>query len=399
MRQQLGTAPANAADAATKAYVDSKIAGGVQTINASTANTWVRIARITMAAVFDGASASITLLAVPDGNDTVNYADIKIRAGQRVAFGTNPAADIVLMRGSTLTNADLGYVVVQNTPTSIVDFYIRIQASGRQYTLDTAIAQNQTGVITFINQEAGSTTAPTGLVTGSNSTDAEYFGQANLGGNRVTNVGTPTASTDAATKSYVDAAPLCGATGTPVGWRFGPQYVLGTGTGTPTTGLVYFTPIWVAEVPQTIDSIHVKVTTAMAGGTATAAYVALYPDDKTAGLPDTTVATRLGSGTVDMTSAAEKIVTFAAPVVLNPGVYWLAFLYYQGTTAPTTTPVFTVINNNVIPFASATSIGIGTNIRSITSTGSVTALPTTKLTSFAANAGSVVPYMMLRRSA
>jgi hypothetical protein len=370
-RQQLGIAPSNGADAATKAYVDTLVASGVtyKTIQAGTANTWVRFGRATLGAVNDGVSVSYALLAAPDTENTVNVVEGKLRAGQRAAFGSNPAVDVVLTRATSVTTADIGYVIVQNTPSTIVDFYVRLKIVGRQYTLTGPISTAGTGAFTWISGEVGSTTTPSGLVAATTSMDIEY-----------------------------DAADLPPNAGVPVGWYIGPQGY-GTGVATAASGVWCYNPIFIGYAGGTFDAFVSNLSTVRSGGTGTLTMFALHGDDGT-GFPDTSVV--LASATATVSTVGKVISTFAAPIALVPGIYWVASLYYAGSAAPTTQEQFTSISGGLMNVPLSPTITVGSTMRGLRSSAATyTGLPGTKLASSAiiTQTGATSHYVMLRRSA
>jgi hypothetical protein len=376
MRQQLGTTPANAADAATKSYVDTAVANAgsapsYKTI--ATANQWVRIARVTMPAQYDGASANVDLVGVPDGFDSVNVVSMKIRAGQRGAIGTNPAADIVLTRATTMTTANVGYVVVQNTPTSIVDFYVQIQAQGRAYQIYAQPSLNVNGTFTLFNQDAGSSTTPSGLVFGSTSTDNEW---------------------NSGQKAMFSLAPPIGGYDIPAG------ILPNTGTGVAqTTGRMYIQPWVIGPSGFTVDQAAIRMSTPQSGGTTTA-YVAVYGTDQY-GLIDTSQRLMLSNSFVLTTSAATIYATFPTPTFLPIGLYWVAYLYVQ-TSAPTTQALVVGINNSTWALPNLSGV-VGTSVRGYYYNTTVSTPPTTAIafnsTNWSQTANTDVPQIMLRRSA
>lgn len=372
--QQLGPAPSNSADTATKAYVDSAIAGvggaSYKTIAATTAGQWVRFARVTVSSVGGGVSSDITLLGVPDSNNTVDYVDLKLRVGQRAAFGNAPAADVVLMRASTVTAPNMGYVVVQNTPTTIVDFYVQLLIVGRQYQIEyDTPAVTGTASISWFNQDAAST--PTLTANASYSTDQVW---------------------NSAQKAMFSLAPPT------AGWYDAPAGSIGSDStpGALTSQRQTFTPFIIGPSTVTYDAFVQRLKVAQSGGTVV--YLnALYGSDAN-GMPDTT--TTLASATTpSLATVGNLIIPFAAAVTLAPGIYWVSTLYYAST-APTTPPTFTPINNSTWALPIPAGTNVNQNVRGYYISGRTT-LMTAALTwsSVIADAGTDIPYTMLRRSA
>jgi hypothetical protein len=156
------------------------------------------------------------------------------------------------------------------------------------------------------------------------------------------------------------------------------------------TGTVYFMPVDVGPNPQTMKGIGVNVTTAYVAGTAVITVtLGLYKDDITGGKPD--LPQLLYSGTIDASATGIKLASFPSDLILNPGRYWLAFLYVASV-APTTAPSFTCVTA-ALPLPLPGGTAPGTLARAYTFAG--TALPTTVQT-LGVHGGSVCPVVALR---
>jgi hypothetical protein len=101
---------------------------GIATTNTGSpgANQWQRLCTATISSQFADAQAEITMLQFGDGSATESYAKLVFRVKQQAAFGSNPIVETVLFdaRGN-ITLAQFVAVIVQNTPTTIVDLYFQ----------------------------------------------------------------------------------------------------------------------------------------------------------------------------------------------------------------------------------------------------------------------------------
>jgi hypothetical protein len=409
----LGT-PTASTDAATKAYVDSVAGGGsaaARTLTTGTAGYWGRFARVTITAVGGGLNALLNVLISPySGQATIDQAEFKFRARQTAAFGSAPVVDMALEQAMGLSNTNIGYVVVQNTPTTLVDLYVQLPTAATYANIvPDDVAPSDTGAsIQWINNDALATTTPSGLVTATLSTENVYgtiTPQANIvmGGRQVTGLGTPVNTTDATTKAYVDANDVVWATPTPpVSWyaTAGGQQSNVSGSAL-TSGTVNFTPFMVGQGSWTTDAIISRLVGAQSGGTVSLD-VAIYAN--LAGLPDTSgnPLARAASTAVTLTTANTNIVqTLTSAFTLQANkTYWLASLYVASS-APTTAPTFIYVNNPSWGLAIPSSIGLGNMPRAYT-WASRTVLPTGAAlvaSNLSVATANTVPMLYLRRSA
>lgn len=150
-----------------------------------------------------------------------------------------------------------------------------------------------------------------------------------------------------------------------------PVNMMQTGaSGALVSGTVTWVPIDVGPKPLSIQSIGVNVTTARVGGTVTEA-VGVYADDGGGGHPLLTGGPLVSGTLAAMTSTGTKVATVSK--VLQPGRYWLAFLY-ASTVTPSTVPQVTALGNQSRPIPLSNGIAIGTDVRGWSMTGQ-TSLP------------------------
>lgn len=130
----------------------------------------------------------------------------------------------------------------------------------------------------------------------------------------------------------------------PVGWWKGD--VQGGSIATnqaPVNAYAFGSPFFVAE-PETWDQIAARVGgTAVVGGAGVVVDFAVYGDDGEGRITGAVLGSIMGvawpAGTLTPIVGA-----FAAPLVLQPGFYWIA-MGYRFTTAPTTAPTMVIYNS------------------------------------------------------
>lgn len=153
---------------AIKTYVDANAGGGVVSFQSAntgaTANQYTRIARVTLTTQYSDYNASINYT-VGGHSQAGTYAGIlNIRVKQQLAFGNNPEMECnqINLNGGIVS---FGYVIVQNTPTTIVDFYVYITTGYAEINAGVSSDKNSDYCVYYSNDTI-STTQPTGWVAG-----------------------------------------------------------------------------------------------------------------------------------------------------------------------------------------------------------------------------------------
>ena len=128
---------------------------------ATDSGNWTKVARIELSAQYENATAFIGYHNSTNGQADARAGFLTIRSKQELALGNDP---YVAVNSWFLdeTSVDIGYVIVQNTPTSIVDFYV--QPNNTYTTIHaTAISMDNQTDITWYSGGAYVTT-PAGIV-------------------------------------------------------------------------------------------------------------------------------------------------------------------------------------------------------------------------------------------
>lgn len=126
-------------------------------------NKWARIARITLTSQFQDANATLVTNVSGTSQASQFAAVVNIRAKQQAAFGNDP----LVSTDSYFYNGDvvgIGYVIVQNTPTTIVDFYAQVKTNFARAKFNLS-SGSDIQRITWYSDEAWQA-SPTGLVDG-----------------------------------------------------------------------------------------------------------------------------------------------------------------------------------------------------------------------------------------
>jgi hypothetical protein len=129
-------------------------------------------------------------------------------------------------------------------------------------------------------------------------------------------------------------------------WYTSPNTGTALTTGAGTVNVLRTIPFIVSKV-MTIDQMEINVTTAGAGGTGNAR-VGIYADNGN-NYPGALV---VDAGAASTTSTGVKAFTAGMPVTLDPGLYWLAYVHDNATTAPTVRAFAVASLNPVLGYAS-----------------------------------------------
>lgn len=184
----------------------------------------------------------------------------------------------------------------------------------------------------------------------------------------------------------------------PIGWITLDPSTLSTGAG---TALVQ-NRVTFARFPLqagTYDAMFYNVTTASSGGAGLAASLGLYADDGSGWWPNCGAGLLASATGLSLSSTGLKTGTLGSAVVLTrPAVLWGAF-WYGYTSAPTTAPILTCINNNLQTWPRPTANGVNV-IRGWCLTGQ-SALPTVSPTTatMVLSGNNDIPALAIRRSA
>lgn len=87
-------------------------------------NQWTKIATVTIAVQYHDLAITLYLKSLGNGATTDHYDKLMFRVKQQAVFGSNPFVDVIPnVFGSVAAN--YGYVIVQNTPSTIVELYVK----------------------------------------------------------------------------------------------------------------------------------------------------------------------------------------------------------------------------------------------------------------------------------
>lgn len=129
-------------------------------------------------------------------------------------------------------------------------------------------------------------------------------------------------------------------------WYTSPNNGTALTTGAGTVNVLRAIPFVVSKV-MTVDQMTINVTTAGAGGTGNSR-VGIYADNGN-NYPGALV---VDAGAAVTTTTGVKTFTTGLPVTLDPGLYWLAYVHDNATTAPTVRAFAVASLNPVLGYAS-----------------------------------------------
>lgn len=129
---------------------------------ANTANQWSKVARVTLESQYHSHDVVMQILSVGDGDGDVYEEEVVFSVKQQNAFGSNPGVFLKQLR-SHLTTFQFGYKIVQNSPSTIVDLYVKNEATHRMcYAFSKAIGSPENAE--YFSEESLTTVQPSGLV-------------------------------------------------------------------------------------------------------------------------------------------------------------------------------------------------------------------------------------------
>jgi len=131
---------------------------------ASDTNKYTKIARITLNSQYFDCSVTLGGVTSSHSNSTANECTITMRSKQQDAFGNDPVATCVITH-TTPNRLNVGYVIVQNTPTTIVDFYVSITQAYSRYSFRETVEASSGGNVEYYSDQ-GWSSVPAGYVSG-----------------------------------------------------------------------------------------------------------------------------------------------------------------------------------------------------------------------------------------
>jgi hypothetical protein len=145
----------------------SKFAFKTTGTGASDSGKYTKIARITLTGQYQNTATSLHYVSNGNGSTPISAGKLDIRVKQQAAFGNDPLVDVTNYHNYT-SYAKFGYVIVQNTPTTIVDVYVQNTTTYNDITgyITTDDYINTTKITWYTNQSY--VTIPGSYVVGNN---------------------------------------------------------------------------------------------------------------------------------------------------------------------------------------------------------------------------------------
>ncbi len=123
---------------------------------ASNSGQWTKFARVTITSQYDSAGFSGIMAGTEHGNPRNIRSQLNVWVKQQAAFGTDPYVDVRNIPWANRDNVynDVGYVIVQNTPTTIVDLYFQVNTAYHRVEYATTYVQPSGGGIEWYDEQA-----------------------------------------------------------------------------------------------------------------------------------------------------------------------------------------------------------------------------------------------------
>lgn len=154
----------------------------------ATTNQYVRVAAITVPVQYQSYSATVEALVLGSSSATVSNCRLVFNVKQQAAFGANPSIQVAKYSDySDAEFVDFGYVIKQNSPTTIVEIYAYIKTT-YAYVMGYMVAGEGGASCAWDSTSAVSPTQPAGWVAG---TKTQWIGL-NSSGNVGIGTVTPT---------------------------------------------------------------------------------------------------------------------------------------------------------------------------------------------------------------
>ena len=348
--------------AAAIAYSKLNLTGAV--VNADITNDTITNAKINTAAAIDwtklgiSSTVSATEIGYVDGVTSAIQTQLDSKLATATAASTYaPLASPALTGTPTAPTATAGTNTTQVATTAYVGTAISNLVAGAPATLDTL------DEIAAAIADTGNFSDTVVLKSGSTMTGALAMGT-----NKITGLGTPTASTDAATKGYIDTVSIAPSNLTGPITSVGPATSVAAQTGTGSTFVMNTSPTLVTPV------LGVATATSVNGTTIPSTKTLVVTTDKLSTLAATTSAEF--AGVISDETGTGALVFASTPTLVTPVLGVATATSINGTTIPTSkTLVATDSTAYVVPSQTGNTGKYLTTDGTTSSWGAVNALP------------------------
>ena len=147
--------------------LDTEVAKRVfSTSNTSNTNSgdWTKVARITITNRYGDCNAVIKAMSFSESQAEISFSEIHLGVKQQADFGSNPNIELTQYHEDGVRYFDASYVIVQNTPSTIVDVYLQVTRTYTRVRGWTMLQQTGSGSFTWYSSNGWETTEPTGNV-------------------------------------------------------------------------------------------------------------------------------------------------------------------------------------------------------------------------------------------
>ena len=130
----------------------------------ATANQYYKVARVSIPSQYGDYTVTGSMFTDSEGSSELHHEEFNFTVKQQTGSGTNPYVYLRQYRNAGTSNV-LGYVIVQNTFPILVDLYVKVVGTYTVTRLWTN-GESQSGRATWYSGQSGTTTQPTGWVSG-----------------------------------------------------------------------------------------------------------------------------------------------------------------------------------------------------------------------------------------
>jgi hypothetical protein len=348
---------------ASAAIAKTKLALTGAITNTDIANDTITNAKINTAAAIDwtklaiSSTVSSTEIGYVDGVTSAIQTQLDSKLATATASSTYaPLASPALTGTPTAPTATAGTNTTQVATTAFVGTAVNNLVASAPAALDTL---NELAAA-LGNDASFSTTVTNSIATKLPLAGGTMSGAIAMGGSKITGLGTPTASTDAATKGYIDTASIAPSNLTGPITSVGPATSIASQTGTGTTFVMQTSPT------LTTPALGVATATSINGTTIPTSKTLVDTTNKLSALAATS-STEL-AGIISDETGSGSLVFGTSPTLSNPVINNFVLGYSTTVTAAGTTTLTNSSNNQqlftgtttqtvVMPVASTMTVG------------------------------------------
>lgn len=132
-------------------------------LGAGAANSWTKVATVSLPSQYSDAQASVLFLQRGDGLATESFADLIFRVKQQSAFLSDPFVDITMVNSKNLAPSNFAGIIVSNAGPTVVELWMKVPQGYQQYDIYPRQSVSS-GTITWQSNQGYVATLPAGTV-------------------------------------------------------------------------------------------------------------------------------------------------------------------------------------------------------------------------------------------